>query len=168
MSLYLPERAFTEMENERRTRLVDESLGRAREFFVRLQEIDPDLDLVLAHEGASVEDPRLKDGFWHIRRMNQGVADTYMPITTPDGGWAEPSDYHLDLLRERDLWRDGGVDQVYERIRAHERKLQAKAQEVREVQLDTAAIQYKASESPGVLMSTDVPWTWRAHARKDR
>jgi hypothetical protein len=163
--LIVPGRVAVDIENERMAAQVDATLGRAKEFFWRLQEIDPNLDLVLAHDNADAE--KLRPGYWHVRRLNRGINDAYMPIVGPDGEWAEPSEYHLNLLRERDLWKDGGIDDIYRKIEARERASAERAADIRAEQRDVMQIGYKAAESPGVLMS-DIPWSWRAGARRDR
>jgi hypothetical protein len=159
MSLILPDRVLIEQENARVEAVVDASLGRSKEFFRQLQEFDPTLDLVLAHEGANAEDPRFRDGFWHIRRMNRGINDSVMPITTPDGRWAEPQEYHLNLLRDRDLWRDGGIDRIYAQIRAREKESADRALQSRLAKKEEFAGRYKSAESPGILFGTP---GWRA------
>jgi hypothetical protein len=159
MGLVLPDSVLVERENAAREAMVDASLGRATAFFYALQEHDPNLDLVLAHEGAHAEDPQLRDGFWHVRRRNPGVTDSYMPITTPDGGWAEPQQYHLDMLRSRDLWRDGGIDEIYARIHAKEKESADRALQSRLAKKEEFATRLKSIESPGVLFGTA---GWRA------
>lgn len=165
MGLIVPERVLIERENARKEQVVDEALGRAKEFFWRLQEIDPDLDLVLAHEGAHAEDERLLDGYWHIRRRNQGINDSYFPVTGPDGEWAEPSEYHLNQLRERDMWSTGAIDDIYKAQRKREARLKYEADRQRQEKLDELRLHYKSIDNPGVLFS-DRSWSWRAGARR--
>lgn len=107
MALWVPEAA---REDAERAAQVDHQLWLAKEFRRHLQDLDPELDLVFAKEGAT----ELVPGRWHIVRHNQGAPDTYMAITGPRGEYREPDDQVLAELRRRDLWTDDGIRRAKE------------------------------------------------------
>jgi hypothetical protein len=53
-------------------------------------------------------DAKLEPGRWHVKKQNEGVPDSYMPITTPDGGYREPDSGVLNEMADRDMWRTPG------------------------------------------------------------
>lgn len=65
---------------------------------------DERLSLVRAKPKAS--SPGLVPDYWHIRRHNDGMPDSYMPVQGQLGEYREPHGGLLDELRRRDLWND--------------------------------------------------------------
>jgi len=104
----------------------------ARAFRRRLRDVDPLLDLVRAKPRASA--PGLRPNYWHVRRRNPGLSDSYMPITGPNGEYREPHDGVIEDLALRDLWRsDVAARNEPERLAAeNERRQEAERQERRE------------------------------------
>lgn len=101
MSLWVPTRLSDR--DSHRDLLVRESVGQFVWFDKKLKELDPLLELVSALE--RIDDPQIVPGFWHVRRRNPGVADTYIPLCAPGGGFSEPQEWHLRELDERSTWR---------------------------------------------------------------
>lgn len=130
MSLWVPE--SVQAKNEQRDLLVQEARGQFAWFERRLKDIDERLDLVCALE--RIDAKGFMPGFWHIRRRNDGAADSYMPICGPNGEFMEPSECHLDELASRDMWRDPKVaERKFEAIeREHESKKRLAREDRRE------------------------------------
>jgi hypothetical protein len=140
-----------------------EAKGQMDDWNRELRQIDPYLELVFAPENATA--PGLRPGRYHVLRHNPGAPLSLIPIETPEGEFKEPDSSLLDELRRADLWRDEAVRDRKKRQEALERsERRRKAREFEERQ-EEIEYRIKVKESPGVLVS-DVPWTWRAHARK--
>jgi hypothetical protein len=130
-------------ENVAKEEMVDDALAFARGYSKFLKELDEHLSLVFVKE--NVNDPALVAGRWHIRRRNAGTLDSYMAITTPDGGYREPNTADLDRLRERDAWKTGGAGAILERRHAKD-KVAEKARELwHEQARDEVAVNYRAA-----------------------
>ena len=95
--------------NVERDEMVDRQMGKAQALADALIAHDPQLRLVFFGD-RSEPIYGIKPGRWHVQRLNQGTADTYMPITTPDGGYREPDFGVLEEIRQRDLWRPGALN----------------------------------------------------------
>jgi hypothetical protein len=111
-----------------------------------VRSVDPALSVVFVRGTASAKSVGLEPGRWHVRRKNRGLPDSYMPITTPDGGYREPDQGMLDDLSRRDMWRTPGVgsDQLAETARRRRRE-EKDAELRREQQRDMAAEDFRAA-----------------------
>lgn len=103
MTLWLPESYRVEEQ-------VDHTLRQFQRVRGLLKQMDPRLDLVLASDRATNE--RLRPGYWHVRLDLGPLPPSYMPITTPGGGYREPDAAVVDELmaRRMDRTRDGVAD----------------------------------------------------------
>lgn len=100
MLLHLPPHVQENLEREQQ---VDDQIFVARYWNQVFKQRDHRLSVVFAKSGAK---PPLIAERWHVRRRNAGDAeDSYMPITTPSGGYREPGLDTLEELNRRDLWR---------------------------------------------------------------
>lgn len=110
--------------NVDREEIADRHLEIARELTKALKAEDRNLEIVWVSDRAPVEYGWIP-GRWHVRRVNEGAPDSYMPITGPKGEYVEPHFGVLDQLRQRDLWKKdgvGSVDKLYERIEEEKRR----------------------------------------------
>lgn len=138
-------------ENQARERFVDEQiqLGQVWTEVLR-EELDPHLSVVFITEschaigvedGISYKDPipGVEPGRWHVRRRNAPpIADTWMPITTPDGGYREPDSGILFELQKRDMSNRTVDDVIADRRRADAILEKQKALEAEQRQFELA------------------------------
>lgn len=156
--------------NLRRDRLVEETLEAIPYWNRLLRDLDERLSLVWVNDRLTRVEarriaPEMVPGRWHVRRRNDGAKDSYMPVTTPDGGYRPMGNDILDELRSKDLWR-GDVAARYHGARyREERQTEADRQRRRDERVDGMATAIKAVDSPGVLFS-DVSWRSRSAGRK--
>lgn len=108
----------------------------------------PDVDCVLINRGGGTDDypESVIPGYWHIRvRRPPPAIPHFIPITTPDGGYREPSPRVIGELAEIDLRRPEVKQRILEHNRtdspqkAGERALKA------EQRRDTMAEDYRAA-----------------------
>lgn len=137
--------------------MIDATLDAVPYWNRLLQQIDPRLSLVWAHEQARA--PGLRPGRWHVRRRNDPPApDSYMPIVLPDGGYRPMASDILDELRSRDLWRGDVADRIMrERFDREAREAEKREAADREETVDELAGRIKAKLSPGVRVTKDLP-----------
>lgn len=91
--------------NIEREELIDRQMRAAVSLQRALKDMDPSLSVVFI----PAERPKvygITPGRWHVRRQNETTADSYMAITTPDGGYREPDHGVLRELMDRDLRRE--------------------------------------------------------------
>ncbi len=147
---------------EEQERVVDRHVRIAHEFDRELKKLDPRLDLVMAKERPT--DPRLVPGCFHIRRDNDGIDYSYIPLTTEEGTYREPVAEDIFRLRQRDMWRDNAVQDIILAHRApsveKERRTAAKRTELNREVVESA----KRLASPGVSFG-DQKWKARAKGR---
>jgi hypothetical protein len=139
MGVEVPAWVAANLEAERRTREVTELAAIWTK--VLQEELDPRLSIVFIGEGTPEEEiEQVPEGHvvanrWHVRRRNDPpIADSYMPITTPDGGYREPDSGILFELGRRDMWRGGSVDAFLQTRREDEQR-RVRARELRREQL---------------------------------
>lgn len=177
MGLWLPPSVQDRLVDERQAadseadRLVQHDIETAKRFTRDMQRIDPYLELVWIGKPPHWDDrvdppPGIAFSRWHLRRNNPDAPDTYIPWTTPDGGYREPDSGIFDYLAANDMWNDG-----YNR-RARVREARRAAEKARSQDRDRAERmqefheRFKAKESPSVSMTSAGKWTYRAAARK--
>lgn len=90
-------------ERHRQAEMIDRHLGVAQALSRALKGIDERCSIVFISDRADPGASNMVPGRWHIRRVNDGTVDSYIPITTADGGYREPTWADLDRLRQRDL-----------------------------------------------------------------
>ena len=111
--------------NHEREEMVDRQMQAAFALYHALRAIDERLDLEFITERADPEWGVIP-GRWHVVRRNPPPApDSYIPITTEDGGYREPDSGVLLEMQRRDLWRHG--------IPTHEEKAAARREYERTV-----------------------------------
>lgn len=158
--IVLPESVLFNLEREQ----MVERHNALRWFDRQLKDIDPRLELVKASESASA--PGMAPGFWHVCRRNEQTIDTYIPITTPNGEFCEPSSGWLDAFRGDDAWNNGGWDAVVKRWHAKDTARARDKENRRVARVEELAGRMKAIDSPGVSMTQAGPWRYRAGARR--
>lgn len=83
---------------------IERSVAAGRMLDRALKQKDPRLSCVLARQGA--HGPGIKPGYWHVRvKCDPPLADHYIPIQTPDGGYREPDSWVLFELEAGDTQR---------------------------------------------------------------
>ena len=149
--LYLPDRVRHQIEFERQLEKLNERHGWLKHFDAELRRIDPYLSLVKASENA--DRPGLIPGMWHVKRDNPTAMPTFIPLRTPDGKYAEPSMYHLEMVKKLDMQRPGALEEFVKRqeqaVAEAERQRANAADERRE----EMAERIEAIERPSVSMS---------------
>lgn len=126
--------------NYEREALIDRSLAAGEALSRALKAYDERLDCVFITDRVRPDEiPSMGEivpGRWHVRRKNDGVVDSYTPITTPDGGYRDPDWGVLRELQERDLWNGArlpsGIEEEAKRILAGEREREAMRDELAE------------------------------------
>lgn len=165
-SLILPASYQFNQEREAMVQAAAERKGALMWFDRQLKDIDPLLDLVKATGNAQA--PGMRPGFWHVRRRNPAPAiDTYIPITTPDGEFCEPSTWWLEDFRRDDAWNNGGWAEMQRRWDRRALSQQREKDRHREDRIEELAGRIKAKTNPAVSFS-DNKWTYRAGARDGR
>lgn len=160
--IILPDRVRHKLDFERQLEQLNDRHGWLRHFDAELRRIDPYLSLVKASEAAT--QPGLTPGFWHVQRDNPETIPTYIPLTDDEGGFAEPTGHHLEVIRRADLQRPGAFEDFKrrqdERVREIEKRREAAAEE-RRVEL---AERIAHHEVPSVSMTDG--WTNSVRGRK--
>jgi hypothetical protein len=118
--------------------------------------IDPNLRLWRAADTALA--PGVVAGYYHLVRLNEAAPLWVMPLTLPDGSFAEPSDAMLRALRAADLQNTRVVDD--RRLASERAARSAEHAEAHddEVRVDETVQRFKAVDRTQVSMSTDTPW----------
>lgn len=94
-----------------RAEMIDRQIGAAVALCAALKDLDENLDVQFITNRADAN-YGIKPGRWHVVRSNPDPApDTYIPITTPDGGYREPDFGVVEEMRQRDLWRTGKMEE---------------------------------------------------------
>jgi hypothetical protein len=148
-----------------RAAVVDAQVEKGHEMTRILREVDPYLECVFIGRGSDVELPGVLPGHWHIMRHNPETADTYIPITAPDGSYAEPGSWCLDLLRERDLQNPEAYALYQDAEKKRKIDLIKRREEDKAARIEEMAMRYKALTSPGIAFGTQ---NWRNSARGRR
>jgi hypothetical protein len=138
--------------NAEREQMIDQHLEAASQLTRALKAFDPQLEVVWVGERAPVNYGWIP-GRWHVRRVNVGTSDTYMPITKPDGSYMEPHSGVVEEVKKRDMWRNGALDNVAKIYDEVDKEKEA-AQEIQHLaRQEELAGRVKAEINPGVSMS---------------
>lgn len=134
-----------------------------RWFDTELKALDPDLDLVKAHDNAGA--PGIQPGFWHVRHTDPVTRwQTYKALRGPTGEFSEPHSGHLEKLREQDLRRPGAFKELTERWdREDEARLKTQAWQRAELKQEFLE-RYQNLSRPSVSFA-DVKKGWRNRGR---
>lgn len=106
-----------------------------------LRDIDPRLELHLAKPNAG---PPFMAGYWHVVRQNESIANTVIPITGRNGEFCEPSPYHLEELRSRDMWDRKVAESTFNHFEREQKERRREKAEQRAEINDDARILYNA------------------------
>jgi len=138
-------------ENLEREQQVDTHIFVARYWDRAFKQRDPRLSVVFAKAGAK---PPLVPERWHVKRVNGGDApDSYMPVTTPSGGYREPGLDTLEELGRRDLWRTPRALEDFHKERDREKDARARdAARKREDRKDEVADVIKTLDSKSIVV----------------
>ncbi len=150
--LLVPKHVAANMEREK---WVFDQEAHARDFNKLLKEIDANLSLAYVGEGAPPL-PGMQAGRWHVKRKNPGTVDSYMPITGPKGEYREPDSGVLFELQEHDLWNPRVAKRVREAPERERKRLERDRQNQHKARSEEIALNIKAIESPGVLITKKV------------
>jgi hypothetical protein len=108
--------------NYERREMVDSHMKAAIALCRAVKAIDERLDIEFISEGADPE-YGVVPGRWHVVRKNPPPApDSFIPITTRDGGYCEPHSGILEELRRRDLWKEGARERYEKKFTPQKRK----------------------------------------------
>lgn len=111
-----------------------------------VKSVDPDLSIVFVKESETAKSVGLEPGRWHVRKRNRGLPDSYMPITTPSGGYREPDQGVVDELSRRHMWRTPGSTSQEMADRAAKRAADDRDKALRrEQQKDMVAEDFRAA-----------------------
>lgn len=147
--LILPDRVRYQLQFDQQLEQMNKRHSWLRHFDAELRAIDPYLSLVKASEAA--DQPGLVPGFWHVKRDNPTTMPTFVPLRDQDGGFAEPSFHHLEMLRRLDMQRPGAFDEFKRRqdelAQQAERRREAEAEERRDEMAERIASKERASVS---------------------
>lgn len=135
-------------ERYERQEFVDRGTTAARAFNEALKSMDPHLSCVWVKAiDPELLPPGTLPGRWHVCRNNPPPAvATFIPITTPDGGYRDPGVDVLEELHRRDLHRPGALEEALERGRVQTRtREKAKALETEQRQ-DELKSDFKAAK----------------------
>lgn len=121
-----------------REEYVDRQAGAGRALKAALRSMDPLLGLVFVKPVAEeMLPPGAIPGRWHVKRDNPPPAvPTYIPITTPDGGYREPSERILMELADRDLTNPKVLERILDQGRDQRQKELEKEQRLDEIRAD--------------------------------
>lgn len=140
----LPAWVAENAQREQMAETVDSRMRGVVGFAKLLKAYDENLSLVLVKENADA--PGLVPGCLHIKRVNPGSIDYYMPLTTKDGHYRDPVSTDIDRLSRRDLWRQGALSNHLDRHRQREER-QAKRDALwHEQARDELAANYRTAE----------------------
>lgn len=162
--IILPERVRLQIEFEKQLEGLGKRHDWLRHFDVELQRIDPYLSLVKASEHAT--QPGLIPGFWHVQRQNPETMPTYIPLTDPNGGFAEPASHHLEMLREADLQRPGAFREFQRKQEARVKEMERRKAAEAEQRVTEMAERISHLEVPKVSMSDG--WVNSVRGKKAR
>lgn len=153
MGLVVP--AWVE-ENQERDRWIDGQIMLGLYWSQVLQEHDERLSVVFISENAhaiAVEDgvtykvdiPGIVPGRWHVRCRNvPPFADTYMPITTPEGDYREPDSQVVEEVKRRSM-DNKTVSEIIDDRKAAERAMERQRELQREQMKDEVADHMRAA-----------------------
>lgn len=128
-------------ENREREEQIERHIRVAGWFVEALKELDSDLELHLAKPNAA---PPFKAGYWHVVKQNKGIVSSVIPIVGRRGEFCEPSPYHLEELKNRDM-RDKRIYEDTLGLYEREQKEKAKAAAEQRAEInDDARIMYNA------------------------
>lgn len=128
-----------------------------------LRKIDVFLRLGRARDKA--EAAGIVAGYYHILRINPGAPLTVNPLTSPDGGFVEPSMAMLEALKGCDLQNDAVVKA--KRKMDADRRAGLERDKARETSDRQREIFERFQAATRVHVSrTDVPWTNKVKGRK--
>lgn len=134
-----------------------------------LQQIDPNLRLMQAMEGAAV--PGVIAGFYHLVRLRDPAKPDMLmvvPLRGPSDEFVEPTDYMLEALRMSDLQNTAAVEAREKHdLQAEASRLRAEAREA-DARRDEGLERFLAATRTQVLMSPDVPWHQNAAGKRGR
>lgn len=154
MSLVVP--AWVE-ENQERERFIDGQIMLGLYWTRVLKDFDERLSVVFITENAhaiavedgvtyKVEIPGIVPGRWHVRRKNDPpYADTYMPITTPEGEYREPDAQVVEEVQRRSM-QNRTVSDIIEERKVDERAQERQRELFREQMRDESAIHIRAMQ----------------------
>lgn len=132
----LPEDIRAKYEREE---MIDRSLAAGQALSRAVKAFDERCDVVFISDRVRPgEVPAMGEiipGRWHVRRRNDGAADSYIPVTTEDGGYRDPDWGILRELQERDMWshhyvRPSALEDEAKRIVEGEREREAMREEL--------------------------------------
>lgn len=128
-----------------------------------LQRIDPLLCLRRAKEHAAA--PGVVADFYHLLRRNEQGPIWVMPLSLPDGSFAEPSAAMLDGLRACDLQNDRVLREAREREMRTDAEQERARERNREELCDEGDERWASMSRTQILMSPDVAWAQNSAGR---
>lgn len=149
-------------------RMLDRTRSILREFTADLKRMDPDLELIFVEPDASA--PGLVPGRYHVLKTDRfNGPPTLIPITGPNGEFAEPDSGLFDYLRRCDLWNNRAradrerADE--EAVRAGERAREREQEERHEELVE----RWRAATETSVSLNDASPWSQNAskNSRRD-
>lgn len=135
-----------------------------QDFDRQLKELDENSELVRAHEQADA--PGMIPGYWHVRHTDPVTGwQAYIALKGPEGQFSEPHSGHLEMMREADLQRSGGFEDLMRRVDREEEEDRKRQLWTRGELSQEFAERYLNKTRPSVSMAA-VAGGWRNRARK--
>lgn len=133
--------------NEEKTALLDDAraqVAHAKQLTRELKQIDPYLELVFVGD-RSPDYPGITPGRWHVRRSPEDGPDSYWAVNGPDGEYVEPSSKLIEDMKAADLWRQGALQELYDRKARAETKKKREQALASEQRVDVMAESLRAA-----------------------
>ncbi len=118
----------------------------AQELEARLRRgLDDKLRVVLGKPNSV--DPDVIPGYWHICRLNEGYAHTYLPFPgAKEGVYREPGEWVYGWLKENDMWDKSVADRLRNASRDDRERRAKQGRDDREAMKDDAAAAVRAAK----------------------
>lgn len=133
-----------------RAEWVDGAAKAGRELERELKGVfGPEIEVVLVKANIDPENTpeNVIPGRWHVRRNNPPpTLPTYIPITTPDGGYRDPDSNVLAELADIDLTRPGVKQRMMDRTRSDSPHKQRERDLKKEQRHDELKLNFRAAK----------------------
>ena len=123
-----------------------------------LREKFPDWMILLVRAKESAQAPGLVPGYYHLMIVPQGAPVTFLPISLPDGSFAEPSHQTLSWLESADLQNPQVIREREEAMIRHFEQQEKEQQALTDEVIEDAEDRWAAANRAHVSMNRDAGW----------
>jgi hypothetical protein len=131
-----------------------------------LRKLDPFLRVGRAKEKA--DGLGVIPGFYHLLRINPSAPIWVMPLHDGNGGFVEPSDAMLDMLRRADMQNEQVMRDEDKRQEREAKSVERAEALAKEQRVDHMMDNWRALDRPKVLFSDDVKWSNKPAGKRGR